>query len=178
MSFRKISFSFFSSSPLLSSLPLFSAFFTFLFFSIPDDGAADLATKAMMETLLTSSQSDGDCPNPPLCFALKSYIHGNIIAKQYLKSLVLQNTNVESTTEIEKLKNSEKTQHLIESEEEKSWKMELLKSEPISNKIVLKSLYGSRRRSVLLIMKSNAKQNTRAIITARTIEVSGTHLAI
>ena len=132
----------------------------------------------MMETLLISSQSDGDCPNPPLCFALKSYINGDQIAKHYLKSLVLQNLNVKSTTEIENLKNSEKTQKLIESEEEKSWKMELLKSEPISNKIILKSLYGSKRRSVLLIMKSNAKQNTRAVITARTVEVSGTHWTI
>ena len=139
--------------------------------------AAD-STKAMMKTLLSASQIDGDCPNPPLCFALTSYINGNLIAKNYLKSLILQNINVKSTSKIENVKNSEKVQHLMESEEEKSWKLELFKFEPSANKIVLKSLYGSKRRSVLLIMRNVAKQSSRAIITARTAALSGTYLTI
>ena len=140
----------------------------------------------MIKTLQCASQKDGDCPNPSLCFALTSHIDGNPIATKYLKSLILKNVNydndkyhiIENIDDSKYFENSEYSRNQKLFQEEKLWIEDLKKFQYLPDKIVLKSLYGSRRRSVLLNSKNTPKQNSRSITTASTVALTGTYITM
>jgi hypothetical protein len=109
----------------------------------------------MIKTVLSTVRTDGDCPDPVLAMAIMGHLEGNECATKYFKSLVLPPSvpsSAHSTEEKEK--------------EVQRWIKKLHCSRFLRDKIVVRTLGGSGRRTFLLTAKNGAKNSPRPVTTA------------
>ena len=101
----------------------------------------------MLKILLNTSISTGDCPNPSLAIAISDYLNGKIYATEYLKSFIILPP-----------KNSLNKK----SENEKKWYEKIYNSKYLKEKISLRTLGGTGRRTFLLKEKNVPERATRS----------------
>ena len=94
-------------------------------------------TNEMLKIILNTCVTTGDCPNPALAIAIADHLKGNIFASNYLKSII-----------IKPIKTSKKC------ENEKKWYEKIYNSKYLKEKISLRTLGGSGRRTFLLKEKN------------------------
>jgi hypothetical protein len=109
----------------------------------------------MMKTVLSTVRTDGDCPDPVLTMAIISHLEGNECATKYFKSLVLPPSVPSSANITEE-----------EEKEVQTWMKKLHCSRFLRDKIVVRTLGGSGRRTFLLNTKSGPKNSPRPATTA------------
>ena len=113
------------------------------------DNARSDSSAEMMKTVLHTARTDGDCPNAALEMMITDYLEGNKHASKYLKSLVLPNRDDHSV--------------VLEKEEIK-WRKRLDCSCLLDDRIVLRTLGRSGRRTFLLNVKNVPQQSSRSQI--------------
>ena len=94
-------------------------------------------TNEILKIILNTCVATGDCPNPALAIAIKDHLKGNIFASNYLKSII-----------IKPIKTSKKC------ENEKKWHEKIYNSKYLTEKISLRTVGGSGRRTFLLKEKN------------------------
>lgn len=111
----------------------------------------------MMKTVLSTVRTDGDCPDPVLTMAITDHFEGNRSATKYFMSLVLPPSLSFSS-------------HIQEEEEKeaKKWIKKLHCSRFLRDKIVVRTLGGSGRRTFLLNTRSNVKNSPRPVSSVTT----------
>jgi hypothetical protein len=94
-------------------------------------------TNEMLKIILNTCVATGDCPNPALAIAITDHLKGNTFASNYLKSIIIKPT-----------KTSKKC------ENEKKWYEKIYNSKYLKEKVSLRTLGGSGRRTFLLKEKN------------------------
>ena len=101
----------------------------------------------MLKILLNTSISTGDCPNAALAIAISDHLDENVYATEYLKSFII----LPPKNSINK-----------KCENEKKWYEKIYNSKYLKEKISLRTLGGSGRRTFLLKVKNVPERATRS----------------
>ena len=101
----------------------------------------------MLKILLNTAISTGDCPNPALAIAISDHLNRNTFATEYLKSIII----------LPPKKSVKK-----KCENEKKWYEKIYNSKYLKEKISLRTLGGSGRRTFLLKEKNVPERATRS----------------
>eukprot|EP00596_Hydrurales_sp_CCMP1899_P007584 CAMPEP_0119055004 /NCGR_PEP_ID=MMETSP1177-20130426/75456_1 /TAXON_ID=2985 /ORGANISM="Ochromonas sp, Strain CCMP1899" /LENGTH=179 /DNA_ID=CAMNT_0007035443 /DNA_START=1580 /DNA_END=2116 /DNA_ORIENTATION=+ len=102
----------------------------------------------MLKIILNSAESDDSgCRDPSLTYAIKDFLSNNEIAFRYFKSLIVGDR-------MSHRKNS-KSEISAEEFDERIWLKKMQANSYIKDKVVLKSICGSGRRSYLLSVKND-----------------------
>ena len=94
-------------------------------------------TNELLKIILDTSITSGDCPNPALAIAITDVLKGNTFASNYLKSIIMKPIKTSKKCEIEK-----------------KWYEKIYNSKYLKEKISLRTLGGSGRRTFLLKEKN------------------------
>ena len=116
----------------------------------------------MMKTVLSTVRTDGDCPDPVLTMAIMGHLEGNQSATKYFKSLLLP-PSVHSFSYITE----------EEEKEVQKWMKKLHCSMYLRDKIVVRTLGGSGRRTFLLNSKNGQKNSPRPVTVTTAIASTG-----
>ena len=116
----------------------------------------------MMKTVLSTVRTDGDCPDPVLTMAITGHLEGNQSATKYFKSLLLP-PSVHSFSYITE----------EEEKEVQKWMKKLHCSMYLRDKIVVRTLGGSGRRTFLLNSKNGPKNSPRPVTVTTAMASTG-----